>query len=142
ILSNAPAAVPAAPAFADADIMERMHSDLAAHYNALRSTLDAAIATFDGSSLRRFEVADTELESRLEAARERFKHARDRAQAYESAIKQVEGLSRRLSEVDHRLSLLERDVRVADEEAVAFNAAASTWVDLVRAKGSITLDRC
>jgi len=141
-IAEMPVEAPSAPALPDVDLIQGMRTSLSALYAKVRKSLDAGLEAFDGGEVTAFTEVDESLDKRLDAAREQFKQARTRAQAHETAIKQVEEISKRVGDIDQRMGTLQRDVLGLASSLTAYQDASLQWSALVRTRGKITADRC
>lgn len=120
-----------------------MHDALSAFIGDLRSALDGVADTFETApALQRLRGADAEIDRALTDAREQFRAARDRAQAHESAIKEVEAISKRIAELDVRLEALDRALESGRLARGAYDEAVASWVSVLRSKSDLAVERC
>lgn len=142
VLARLPSPMPS-EATPDAALVQKMHDAIATFIAGGRVALDELGTSFDSApSLRHFHEADEQIETKLVAAREQFKLARERAQAHETAIKQVETISKRIADLDTRLGALERNVEAAEAARAAFADATAQWGRLLGERSALTARRC
>ncbi len=140
-VAGLPSALPAS--LPHDDHARSMHDALSAFVGDLRSALDAVAGTFDTApALKHVRDADAEIDRALADAREQFRAARERAQAHESAIKEVEAISKRIADLDVRLDALERALESGRLARGAYDEAVASWVSVLRSKSDLAVERC
>lgn len=125
----------------DKELMSSLRSTLDAFYTSLREQVDSAMALFSGEAMERFRQDSREIRQKVDAARSLFKDARARAHAHEKAIKEVETISKRISEIDGRLNALGREVSSAEAAELDYGTSTNAWMQAVHARGALTARR-
>lgn len=127
----------------DTLLVEGMRQALRSVFQESGVHLEKALASLDsGASVQAYQQADAAVRASLDEAREQFRRARERAQAHEVALKQIEGLSKRIDESDTRIASLQIQSEGRDTVRQQFEAAASEWSEVLRSRAEMARAQC
>jgi type III restriction enzyme len=127
----------------DVLVVEGIRKALRSLFEKSGSHLQDALTCLDKeAAAEAVREGDAALRTSLEKAREQFKLARERAQAHEAALKQIEVISKRIEETDARIVALGKLAEGQEAVRQQFQTAASEWAELLKNRAEMVKAQC
>jgi chromosome segregation protein len=124
-------------------VIDGMRGALRAVFEKAHGHLREAVTSLkEGPAAQAYQDNDARLRKALDDAREQFKRARERAQAHEVALKQIEALSKRIFDTETRISALAKAAEGKETVQQAFAEAATGWSAVLADRAAMVRRQC